>query len=119
MVFLEKDAREFGFDWPHQQMILDQIIDECREVKEAIEEGSQSHIQEEIGDLIHAAISLCIFSGYDVEETIEKINQKFEERMQAIKQIAAQRGLDTLQEQSTDFMMDLWREAKKEISKNK
>lgn len=34
LIELEQDARKFGFDWPNQFMILDQVIDECREVRE-------------------------------------------------------------------------------------
>ena len=62
LIYLEQDAREFGFDWPDQFMILDQIIDECREVREEIDQDSnREKLQEEIGDLLHSVISLCIF----------------------------------------------------------
>ncbi len=69
-------------------MIIEQAIDECREIKEAIEkkEGS-NRIQEEMGDLIHSAISLCIYSGFDVEETLDKVTNKFGKRMQAMKKL--------------------------------
>ena len=113
LINLEKDARNFGFDWTDQNMIIEQAIDECREIKEAIEKRESSNrIQEEIGDLIHSAISLCIFSGFDVEETLAKVNNKFGKRMQAIKKLTHERGLKNLQGQSIDFMLELWRKAK-------
>ena len=58
----KKAAREFGFEWPNQEAVIRQIIDECREIREDIQtNATAAKIQEEIGDLLHAAISLCIF----------------------------------------------------------
>jgi uncharacterized protein YabN with tetrapyrrole methylase and pyrophosphatase domain len=114
LIELEKDAREFGFDWPDHFMILDQIIDECREVKEEIAQGSNKEkLQEEIGDLLHSVVSLCIFSDFDLEETISKINAKFSERMRLLKELTHQQGLDNLQGKNIEFMLNLWREVKK------
>ncbi|MFM8453565.1 MAG: MazG nucleotide pyrophosphohydrolase domain-containing protein [Gammaproteobacteria bacterium] len=110
----ENDAREFGFDWPDPFMVLDQIIDECREIRDEINQGSnQEKLQEEIGDLFHAAISLCIFSGFDLEQTLEKTNLKFSKRMMLVKALAKNKGLKDLRGQNIDFMLSLWKEAKK------
>ena len=114
LIYLEQDAREFGFDWPDQFMILDQIIDECREVREEIDQDSnREKLQEEIGDLLHSVISLCIFSRFDALETISKTNAKCSKRMQLLKELTKQKGLEDLQGQSIDFMLSLWREVKK------
>lgn len=79
LILLEKDARGYGFDWSNHEMILEQAIDECREIQEAIDDDEPpERVQEEIGDLLHTAISLCIFLGFDVEETLSKTNEKFE-----------------------------------------
>ncbi len=113
LIELEKDARAFGFDWPDQYAILKQIIDECQEVRSDIEaKCSDKKIQEEIGDLIHAVISLCIFSGYDVEQTIDKVNAKFSKRMTLLKELAKKHGLSTLKGKSVPFMLELWSQAK-------
>ncbi len=120
LLFLEKDAREFGFEWPNQTMIIEQAIDECREIKEAIDhEESRDRIQEEIGDLLHSIISLCDFEGFDVEETLAKVNNKFSKRMQAVKILTHDKGLTNLKGQSFDFMLDLWRQAKVIADKEK
>jgi len=113
LLSLEKDAREFGFEWPNEAMIIEQAIDECREIKEAIEnQDMPERIQEEIGDLLHSAISLCEFSGFDVEKTLAKVRNKFGKRMQAIKNLTYELGLPNLKGQSIEFMMELWRKAK-------
>lgn len=113
LLYLENDAREFGFDWSDEAMILDQAIDECREIREAIETKEQpERIQEEIGDLLHSAISLCAFAGFDVEKTLDKVNIKFGSRLQAVKTLTHNLGLSTLEGQSIDFMLALWDKAK-------
>jgi uncharacterized protein YabN with tetrapyrrole methylase and pyrophosphatase domain len=118
LIDLEKDAIRFGFEWPNENMILEQAIDECREIKEALEKNEKSErIQEEIGDLLHSAISLCVFAGFDIEETLEKVNAKFAKRMQAMKLLTHEIGLSNLQGKSIDFMMELWCKAKKVTEK--
>lgn len=113
LIYLEQDAKAFGFDWPNEIMIIDQALDECREIKEAIHKNeSRERLQEEIGDLLHSAISLCVFAGFDVEETLAKVIVKFGSRMQAIKSLTEAEGLTNLQGQSFDFMLELWKQAK-------
>lgn len=113
LIELETDARAFGFDWPHQTMIIEQALSECIEVQDAIaHQESRERVQEEIGDVIHTALSFCIFSGFDIDETLDKVNQKFGARMAALKQITKEKGLENLQGQSIEYMIELWREAK-------
>lgn len=42
LILLKKDARGYGFDWPDHEMILEQAIAECREIKEAIRTTGKS-----------------------------------------------------------------------------
>lgn len=116
MIALEKEAADFGFEWPNPEMILDQAIDECREIKEALKTGATAEIQEEIGDLLQAAIGVCVFAGFDVDGILTQTNQKFSARMEALKKITHNKGLKDLKGQSLDFMLQLWKEAKKEVS---
>lgn len=113
IIDVERDAREYGFEWPNTEMIIDQAISECEEIRSAIKNGEGTQrIHEEIGDLLHTAISLCIFAGYDTEETLSKASAKFDVRMQALKKIALERGLTNLKNQNINFMLELWKLAK-------
>ena len=114
LILLEQDARGvFGFNWPHQEMIINHAISECQEIKDAINnQESSQRIQEEIGDLLHIAISLCIFTGYDFDETIKKTVEKFGYRINALKNVANKHGFKNLKGQSYEFMLKLWREVK-------
>jgi uncharacterized protein YabN with tetrapyrrole methylase and pyrophosphatase domain len=115
LIDLEKDARSYGFYWPNADCIIDQIISEAIEVKEAIQnQESEERVQEEIGDLLHAVISLCEFKGFDIDETLSKVNLKFDRRMANLKAEAEKHNLLDLKGQSYEFMLELW-----EASKNK
>ena len=66
LIAVETDARAFGFEWDNTETILAQSMSECEEIHEAIvNDESVDRLQEEIGDLLHTAISLCIFEGFD------------------------------------------------------
>eukprot|EP01035_Chromulina_nebulosa_P018438 gene18438-24144_t len=59
LISIEKDAISFGFDWPNHEMAIDQIISECAEVKDALNnKESIQRIQEETSDLLHADLGL-------------------------------------------------------------
>jgi uncharacterized protein YabN with tetrapyrrole methylase and pyrophosphatase domain len=108
-----KDARSFGFDWPDQEAAISAVIDECVEVQEDIRANASSDkIQEEIGDVIHSAIFLCVYSGFDVEETFKKVINKFGCRMGSMKEMTTEHGMRNLQGQSRDFILSLWDKAK-------
>ena len=113
LIAFEKEAKAFGFVWPDREMIVQQILNECHEVKMTIQEKeSDARIQEEIGDLMQAVVSLCLFSNYDVEHVISQTTQKFETRLNALKAASEKQGLTSLNGQPIEVMIDLWREAK-------
>lgn len=108
-----KDARRFGFDYPNADIALDDVVDECREVREDIKNHAPADkIQEEIGNIIYSAIFLCDLCGFDVEETFEKTFNKFTSRVNALKNFTSEHGMNTLQGQSREFMLSLWKKVK-------
>ena len=65
VVLLEQEADAFGFRWETTDQIMAQIESECAEISEHLHAGfaqaNQAELQEEIGDLLHAVFSLCVF----------------------------------------------------------
>lgn len=117
---LEHEAVSFGFNWPNHDMAIDQAMSECKEIKDALQKNeSPQRIQEEISDLLHAIISLCIYSGFNVHDTLAIIVKKFGSRLAAVKALANSRGLVNLHGQSFEYMLQLWVEAKKALSESK
>ncbi len=110
-----QEAKVFGFEWANTDQLIDQAISECAEIREAIENDEPAHrVQEEIGDLLHTAISLCDFVGFDVEETLEKVCTKFDLRFNNLKKLAAEQGLSSLEGKSLAFKLGLWDKIKKQ-----
>lgn len=115
MVSLERDAEDFGFAWEKIDQIFEKIQSEISEIKEHIIDGSikdKAGLQEEIGDLFHAVISLCLFYQFDPEQTIANSVAKFSQRMDKLKHLTNEAGLQDLRGLSFDKLMDFWELAK-------
>ena len=116
MNILEKEAEQFGFKWGNTHQIMAQIKSECDEIDEHlsnINENNKPKLQEEIGDLMHAVFSLCIFCDLDAKETLTKSVDKFDRRLSSVKTIAKENGITTLNGYAFDDLMRFWDEAKK------
>lgn len=117
IIDMEIKADNFGFRWENPFQILDQIESECREIRDELQINKEStqelKIQEEIGDLMHAVFSLCHFCGFDPEQTLKNTTEKFSRRLEAVKKISNESGLDSLNGKSFDELMSIWEKAKK------
>ena len=110
---IEKDGKAFGFYWPDAERIFDQISSELQEVMDAIaNREDRPRIQEEVGDLIGSCMSLCIFLGLDIDETLDQLNTKFSSRIEGLKQVARSKGFESLAGQSVEARLELWKEVK-------
>lgn len=85
---LQKRAARTGFDWTNPADIFDKLEEEMDEVKDAISEGDQHHIEEEIGDLLFVAVNLARRLNVDPELALRQANRKFERRFRAMEQKA-------------------------------
>lgn len=110
---LEQKAVAFGLQWETKDQIMTQIRNECSEIEEHLYSSEQKDaLQEEIGDLLHAAFSLCIFCNFSPEITLRKSVDKFERRLNAMNDIATEQGLSHLRGKSFDELMQYWAQAK-------
>lgn len=111
---LELEADSFGFRWERPEQIMRQIHSECLEIEEHLQQNSpnQEALQEEIGDLLHAAFSLCVFCKFDPQETMQATLEKFERRLLAVKQLAYADGKYSLVGHSFADLMKYWDQAK-------
>ena len=110
----EVEAREFGFYWERIEQLIEQVQSECREVQEAWEEGNRAHLQEEIGDLIQAAIGVAVFCNLDPCETLRQSIEKFQKRYDAVVQFAQRDGHTHLRQKPFELLMDYWHRAKQQ-----
>jgi uncharacterized protein YabN with tetrapyrrole methylase and pyrophosphatase domain len=74
---IEIEGKEFGFYWSHYSQITQNIVEEVQEIQECLENNfSRTHLQEELGDLIFAILSLCFFLNFNPEEIYKNISYK-------------------------------------------
>src|ERR1700733_4345503 len=102
---LEHEASAFGFKWERATQILEQIQSEILEIDIHLKDGDQKKLQEEIGDLLHAVFSLCVFCQFEVEETLLNSINKFERRFRMIQKLAEEKGIQSLNGQSFNELM--------------
>ncbi len=113
---METKYRALGFDWPDVETILTQIKSETAEIESALKKGeSEARIREETGDLLHAVISLIRFSGYDLGALLVNVNEKFENRCEAMFELAQQDGRASLTGLSFEEILGYWEQAKKSV----
>ena len=107
---LQSKAAKAGFDWPDISGALDKLDEEVSELRQAVDAGS--NVQEELGDVLFAAVKVARFAGVDPEDSINGTCEKFIQRFGAVEQGAAEKGC-TVGELTLNEMMRLWDEAKR------
>ena len=81
---IQKKAKKVGFEWPDCAGAMDKLREELGELVEAEAENDVSHIEEELGDLLFAAVNVARFSGIDPETALHKSCDKFIKRFDYI-----------------------------------
>ena len=111
---LEKEVRTFGLEWNNEKSWTDQVKSEVAEIEEVLDKKmSRELLEEEIGDLLHAAVSLSYHHNIDAYSALSKSIDKFEKRYLAVKKLAEKQHLNSLKNQSQETINTLWKEAKK------
>ena len=104
---LQKRAGKMGFDWDDADGPADKVREELTEVEQA----STDAVEEEVGDLLFAAVALGRHLGVDAETALRKAARKFRDRLARMEKSAQERGA-ALKEMSAEELDRLWSEAK-------
>jgi tetrapyrrole methylase family protein / MazG family protein len=101
-------AVRVGFDWPEIKGVLEKIIEEIEEVKNA---SNEEELADEIGDLLFALVNLARWKKVDAESALRGTNMKFKKRFGYVEQGAKALGR-SLSDMTLEEMDALWNEAK-------
>lgn len=107
---LQSRAAAVGFDWPSIQGAVDKLQEEMEELQEEVDQNWQ-RAQEEVGDLLFAAVNVARFLGQDGETALRRTNRKFRHRFQKIEEELKQQGKE-MEQSSLEEMDAIWENSK-------
>ena len=106
---LQKKAAKTGFAWESAQGSLDKLEEETSELRAAV--ASQQNVEEELGDVLFAAVNAAACLEIDPEMALHAACEKFIRRFGAMEQAARSRGA-RLDELTRHELLQLWNEQK-------
>lgn len=109
---VQKKAKKAGFDWDDATGALDKLSEEIEELKQAVAQGS--NIEEELGDLLFAAVNVSRFVHVDAEDALNKATDKFIRRFAKVEELAKQAGDTPMPEMGLEALDKLWDQAKEQ-----
>jgi tetrapyrrole methylase family protein/MazG family protein len=109
---LTRRAARVGFDWEDAGGIFEKLNEESAELKGAMNAPEQARVEEELGDLLFAAVNLSRFLKVDPEIALKKANAKFSRRFRQMEQMARARGGE-FKDLPREEMEALWDASKK------
>ena len=119
---LTRRAAHIGFDWDNLSGIFEKLDEEKREILASLESATppssaagqraksapvSPHLEEEVGDLLFAAVNVARFLGADPEIALKKANRKFQTRFQWMESAARAEG-HPLADLPRERMEELW-----------
>lgn len=107
---LSKRAVKHGFAWPDAKSLWACVMSEFDEFKDETEKSvvSKDRLEDEMGDILFALVSLANHYGVDAETALIRGNQKFTRRFQTM-ETEATKPLEDLSFEEWD---GLWKQAK-------
>ena len=111
---MQERAANIGYDWPSIDGVLDKVIEETEELREAAEDGAPAGAwAEELGDLLFVLVNVARKRGVDAEAAMRAANAKFKRRFGRVEAMAAARGV-ALRDMDFEGLDELWDAAKAE-----
>jgi MazG family protein len=89
---LTRKASRAGFDWDNAAGVFEKLREECDELGRASDAGDAAKMEEEMGDLLFAAVNLARFLQVDPEIALKNANVKFVRRFREMERMAEQNG---------------------------
>lgn len=110
---LQERAAGIGFDWPDASGPLAKVKEEIGELEREAGNGKRETIEDELGDLLFAAVNLSRKLGIEPGQALERSNAKFQKRFERVEKLAEERGLE-MGRASLEQLDKLWDEVKRQ-----
>ena len=109
---LQERAAGIGFDWPDATGPMAKVKEETAELEQEQGAGRREQVEEELGDLLFAAVNLGRKLGIEAGQALERANLKFMQRFEKVEKLAEERGLE-MGRASLEELDKLWEEVKR------
>jgi MazG family protein len=123
---LQDRAAGVGFDWPDVEGPSQKVDEELAEVREQLRsspiatgpggvpllDDRHRALEDELGDLLFACVNMCRKAGVHASLALDRANEKFARRFQAMEKMARARG-QNLAELGLERLDEMWDEAKR------
>jgi len=113
----QENASALGFDWPDISGVFDKILEELREVEEAVAHHDADHAKKELGDLLFAVINASRFLNADPVRELNDAADRFSKRFQLLLQKLSVQNT-TIKECTAEELDAVWEQVKKERAKS-
>ena len=108
---MQERAAGVGFDWPDARGPMEKVKEEIAELEREVENGKQERLEDEVGDLLFAVVNLARKLEIDPRAALERANDKFRRRFEAMERLAEQRAVE-IGRAGLDELDKLWDEVK-------
>jgi tetrapyrrole methylase family protein/MazG family protein len=109
---MQKRAASVGFDWAGISDVLAKITEEIGELSREINDGRRNdQLQEELGDVLFATVTLARHLKIDPEVALRLANRKFAERFRSVESRVAAEG-KSMRSMSDADLLRYWSESK-------
>lgn len=108
---IQRKVARVGFDWKHTRDVVAKVEEELRELKGALASGDRKQFEEELGDLLFAAVNLARYEKLQAEELLDRCVTKFTKRFQEVERAVHHSGR-RLEDCSLEELDALWESAK-------
>ncbi len=89
---VQKKVARVGFDWDEVGSVLDKVVEETAEVREAIASGGADAVRDEIGDLLFSVVNLARKTKVESEIALTEATNKFARRFRAVEAAVRESG---------------------------
>jgi tetrapyrrole methylase family protein/MazG family protein len=110
---LTRRAARIGFDWDNVEGVFEKLGEEGGELRAAVNAKDAQRTEEEMGDLLFAAVNLARFLHVDPEIALKKANAKFSSRFRRMEELAVKGG-KALADVPREKMEEFWETAKRD-----
>ena len=109
---LTRRAARIGFDWDDVEGVFEKLKEEGGELRDALNAKDARRTEEEMGDLLFAAVNLARYLHVDPEIALKKANAKFSTRFRRMEDLAVKDG-KALADVPREQMEEFWETAKR------